>query len=272
MRFSSLAVLLVLAAAPSTGAAQAIPVPLTAPASEDGWLGVVLDDDTGEVIARQVLPQSPAHSSGVSRGDVIVAIDGVRVETSAAFITLVRDVGPENVAILTLRRAGGEEEVSVTLGNRPPNLELAQALVGTQFPWLPADDVRTGERVLAPADRDVWTVIEFWATWCGPCHLAAPRMVELHGTWQVHGVEFVGVALDSEEELRTFLDGSAFVWPQIADPEGARNNEALVIAQPTWFLLAPGGEIRGAFIGLGGLDLLEQALGELDAYSASSPK
>lgn len=272
MRIFTLLTLGALCAVPGGVTAQPIPAPLAEPANEDGWLGVVLDDDSGEVLARQVLPSSPAHEAGLQRGDTILSIDGTSVVSSSALIELVRQVGAGGQASLSIRRGMSPAEIQVTLGTRPPNMELAQALVGTPFPWLASQDVRTGESLVPLAERETWTVVEFWATWCGPCHLAAPRMIELYASRDEDRVEFVGIALDSEEDLLSFLDRSDLSWPQVADPDGARNSEALVIAQPTWFLVAPGGEIRAAFIGLGGLDQLERALGDLESYSPSSPK
>jgi thiol-disulfide isomerase/thioredoxin len=271
MRSIQILLALFLVVSATEAVSQAIPVPITERSTDDGWLGVVLDDDSGEVIARQVLPRSPAQRAGLERGDTILAVDGVSVASSAATIALVREVGADGCAVLTVRRGANEHEMEAILGVRPPNLALAQALVGMPFPWISGDEVRTGRPVPSPAESDTWTVIEFWATWCGPCHLAAPRMVALHAAREEHGVEFIGIAMDPVEDLRSFLEASSLAWPQIADPDGTRNNEALVIAQPTWFLLAPGGEIRGAFIGLGGLDGLERALGDLSAYS-ESPK
>ena len=43
-------------------------------------------------------------------------------------------------------------------------------------------------------------VIDFWATWCGPCVAEMPKMKELYAKYHDQGVEFIGVSLDQPKE------------------------------------------------------------------------
>ena len=43
-------------------------------------------------------------------------------------------------------------------------------------------------------------VIDFWATWCGPCVAEMPKMKELYAKYRDQGVEFIGVSLDQPKE------------------------------------------------------------------------
>ena len=45
-------------------------------------------------------------------------------------------------------------------------------------------------------------VIDFWATWCGPCVAEMPKMKELYAKYRDQGVEFIGVSLDQPKEQR----------------------------------------------------------------------
>jgi thiol-disulfide isomerase/thioredoxin len=63
-------------------------------------------------------------------------------------------------------------------------------------------------------------VIDFWATWCGPCVAEMPKMKELYAKYREQGVEFIGVSLDQSEQqggldaLKKFVKENGIDWPQ----------------------------------------------------------
>jgi thiol-disulfide isomerase/thioredoxin len=63
-------------------------------------------------------------------------------------------------------------------------------------------------------------VIDFWATWCGPCVAEMPKMKELYAKYRGQGVEFIGVSLDQPKEdggldsLKKFVKDEEIAWPQ----------------------------------------------------------
>ncbi len=63
-------------------------------------------------------------------------------------------------------------------------------------------------------------VIDFWATWCGPCVAEMPNMKELYAKYHDKGVEFIGVSLDQPKEdggldaLKKYVKENEIAWPQ----------------------------------------------------------
>jgi thiol-disulfide isomerase/thioredoxin len=63
-------------------------------------------------------------------------------------------------------------------------------------------------------------IIDFWATWCGPCVKSMPELKELYAKYRDKGVEFIGVSLDQPKEkggldkLKAFVKEKEIAWPQ----------------------------------------------------------
>ncbi len=87
---------------------------------ERGWLGVSVEDrDTGISVAG-VERTSPAARAGIRQGDMILAVNGERVENARALIRAVAAIAPGTSVNLSVRRQGREMDIPLTVGRRPP--------------------------------------------------------------------------------------------------------------------------------------------------------
>ena len=68
-------------------------------------------------------------------------------------------------------------------------------------------------------------LIDFWATWCGPCVAELPNVKRAYEKLHPKGFEIVGISLDSKESaLRRFVKKEEMPWPQYFDGKGWNNS------------------------------------------------
>jgi peroxiredoxin len=109
------------------------------------------------------------------------------------------------------------------------------------------------------------TLLEFWASWCGPCRERSPELRETYKKYNAQGFEIIGISLDfSKEQWEKAIATDSLYWPQVSDLKG-RNSLAGIIygvnAIPDNYLIGPDGKIIGEYLWGEDLNLaVEQAL------------
>jgi len=97
------------------------------------------------------------------------------------------------------------------------------------------------------------TLINFWATWCGPCVVEIPEFVALKKEWIDRPFEIVGVSLDETgfEAVGPFAEDFYVNYPQILDLDGALGDElGGIFALPATFVIDEMGAIVKSYLGL----------------------
>lgn len=87
-------------------------------------------------------------------------------------------------------------------------------------------------------------VLDFWATWCSPCHASMPFIEKLHATYKDKGVEVMGISNESRMEVEKFHSTSGYTYPMFLDSFGDANRRFKVQALPTMVVIDREGVIR----------------------------
>jgi cytochrome c biogenesis protein CcmG/thiol:disulfide interchange protein DsbE len=118
-------------------------------------------------------------------------------------------------------------------------------------------------------------LLDFWATWCGPCRAGIPHLNELYGAYQKQGFEIIGISLDQPrgnqsgaEIVKSFTKGTPMFYPLVMTDAPTLKAYGGIRSIPTAFLIDREGKIRRKYVGMQRKEVLQPEIEKLLAESA----
>ncbi|MCK5072258.1 MAG: TlpA family protein disulfide reductase [Bacteriovoracaceae bacterium] len=100
--------------------------------------------------------------------------------------------------------------------------------------------------------RGKWIILNFWATWCGPCRYEMPELQKLQGELANKDFQIIGISIDqgSKPAIKKFIKQNNINFPILWDQSGSVSREYVASSVPSLYLISPDfklvGILRGA--------------------------
>jgi len=126
-----------------------------------------------------------------------------------------------------------------------------QRLVGRTAPDFEIDLLDGGRMKLGDLTGKNIIILDFWATWCGPCRMAMPILAAVAKDYADKGVEFYAVNQEEKEEaVRAFLEETGLSLAVGLDPEARIGNRYRVSGLPQTVIIGKDGTVQVVYAGV----------------------
>ena len=188
------------------------------------------------------------------KGEKTDDVAQILVMKAMLYVQVIKD-DPKAVAVLTELKTdfpdttlGKKADGMITALSKQEDAQKIQngMVAGTQFPDFAEKDL-DGKPLSVANYKGKLVMVDFWATWCGPCVGELPNVQKIYEKYHAKGFEIIGVSLDKDKDkLTAFIKEKNMAWPQYFDGQGWQNKLAVqygVESIPATFLLDKNGKI-----------------------------
>ncbi len=121
---------------------------------------------------------------------------------------------------------------------------------GSIIPHIVYNDPQ-GSKVDVKSFQGKYVLVDFWASWCGPCRKAIPEIKELYAKYKSKGFEVLSVSVDTDNAAwRKAMDEEQMPWTQVLSPDKNKTlADFMIVGIPTLYLIDREGKIVEKYTG-----------------------
>lgn len=230
------------------------------------WLGLIYKKDLYEnhlaLRVSGVHPESGCLAAGVVSGDLVIGIDGKDLVNVAQLQNILKNAKVGSHVAIEIFREGKRIPLTVTLTERPDDISsLTGSAIGSKIAKFGNNFYKNAEkRQEAPKA----TLLDFWATWCGPCRQTLPVLEKMYNKYSSQGLEVIGISSEQKNTLLSFYKKQhASPYPLYRDADQGLWRRYGIHAVPTLMLLDANGYIKRVWSGAPSFEMLEKLVLEV---------